>query len=76
MIIMLILTRHLVDNNFKLYTFVDQDGDAGVVSGGGYDGDDGDDGDDGNDSDDDDDAEEDSDGYGGGGDDDEWVRAK
>ena len=76
MIIMLILTRHLVDNNFKLYTFVDQDGDAGAVSGGGYDGDDGDDGDDGNDSDDDDDAEEDSDGYGGGDDDDEWVRAK
>ena len=70
MIIMLILTRHLVDNNFKLYTFVDQDGDAGAVSGG-YDGDD-----DGDDGDDDDDAEEDSDGYGGGGDDDEWVRAK
>ena len=72
MIIMLILTRHLVDNNFKLYTFVDQDGDAGAVSG--YDGDD--DGDEGDDSDDDDDAEEDSDGYGGGDDDDEWVRAK
>ena len=64
MIIMLILTRHLVDNNFKLYTFVDQDGDAGAVIGGGYD------------DDDDDDAEEDSDGYGGGDDDDEWVRAK
>ena len=72
MIIMLILTRHLVDNNFKLYTFFYQDGDAGAVSG--YDGDD--DGDDGDDSDDDDDAEEDSDGYGGGDDDDEWVRAK
>ena len=52
MIIMLILTRHLVDNNFKLYTFVDQDGDAGAVSGGGYDGDDGDDGDDSDDGED------------------------